>query len=110
MHGCVKGCEQACAGVRVLACGCLRTLRMKGMFVLTPRMRVSMSARSSFSAADLKSSAEPVTCTARCEDGGQGEGEGEGEGEGLGSPASRGCARVEGVCARATRAGKRTEG
>ena len=34
---------------------------MKGMFVLTPRMRVSMSARSSFSAADLKSRAEPVT-------------------------------------------------
>ena len=55
------GCEGACAGVRVVACGCLRTLRMKGMLVLTPRMRVSMSARSSFSAADLKSSAEPVT-------------------------------------------------
>ena len=53
MHGCVKRCEQACAGVRVVACGCLRTLRMKGMFVLTPRMRVSMRARSSFSAADL---------------------------------------------------------
>ena len=45
----------------VANCGWTRTLRMKGMFVLTPRMRVSMSARSSFSAADLKSSAEPVT-------------------------------------------------
>ena len=55
-----------CASVRGhvrrgVACGWTRTLRMKGMFVLTPRMRVSMSARSSFSAADLKSRAEPVT-------------------------------------------------
>ena len=41
--------------------GWRRTLRMKGMLVVTPRMRVSMSARDTFSAALLKSSAEPVT-------------------------------------------------
>ena len=44
--------------------GWRNTFRMNGVFVFTPRMRVSVKALATLSAADWKVSAEPVTCIA----------------------------------------------
>ncbi len=56
--------------VPVSKSGWRSTLVMKGMLVLTPRDRVSLSARTSLSHAPLKLSDEAVTCErtpGRCE-------------------------------------------